>query len=174
MWKPSRSACTTACNLLGTLYALCGFIGSGKTTYARQLVEQQRCFRLNTDELMARLYGQDSPAELFEERHYKIERLQLDYAARLLKIGTNVVLDRGLWSRAARDEIRQFAADIGAPTKFYYIRVPDAVMRKRAVNRPLDSETLVITSETWDKLRVKFEPPADDEDFIIIDNTADR
>ena len=52
-----------------------GFLGVGKTTYARRLERERSAVRFTHDEWMARLYGVDSPAELFANRAARVSAL---------------------------------------------------------------------------------------------------
>ena len=161
--------------MTGTIHMLCGYIGAGKTTFARQLEQQANGFRFNLDLAMVTLFGINPPREYFELYRPKIEELHLIQAARLLQIGVDVIFDYGFWGRDRRDFMRDFAARNNAQLKMYYISAPEKIMRERAVCRHpgQDGETLEIIPETWNSLRQHFEPPdPDEEDFIQIDGTT--
>ena len=52
---------------MATLHLLHGPVGSGKTTFARQLERKIRAVRFTPDEWMIRLYGDRPPVETFQE-----------------------------------------------------------------------------------------------------------
>lgn len=160
--------------MTGTVHMLCGFIGAGKTTFARQLERQVNGFRLSLDYPMVALFGTNPPQDSFVDYRNRIEGINLAYARRLLEIGVDVIFDYGFWGRAYRDKLRVFAADCGAPLKMHYIQTPDNIMRSRATARQpdQDNETLLIEPATWDKLRQYFEPPQEDEEFSLIDGIS--
>ena len=83
-----------------------GFIGAGKTTYARQLEQQIPALRFSIDDWMIALYGKNPPAAQFETYHSKTACLIWDVAARTLELGQDVILDFGFWSRKSRDDAR--------------------------------------------------------------------
>jgi hypothetical protein len=53
---------------MATAHLLFGFLGSGKTTLAKELEERHRAMRFTPDEWMARLFGEDPPVAIFKER----------------------------------------------------------------------------------------------------------
>ncbi|WP_293913313.1 ATP-binding protein [Deinococcus sp.] len=81
--------------VIGTIHALHGFLGSGKTTLARRLERELPAFRFSSDEWMTTLYGQDPPAEQFAEFRTRVPTLMRRYWVRALELGLDVVLDEG-------------------------------------------------------------------------------
>ena len=55
-----------------TAHLIHGFLGAGKTTFARQLEQRIPAIRFSHDEWMARLYGVDPPVERFEELYQRV------------------------------------------------------------------------------------------------------
>ena len=78
-----------------TIHAIHGFIGAGKTTFARQLETQLPALRLNSDEWMVQLYGPDPPEEVFRPGIVRVNVLMRQLAERALTLGLHVVLDDG-------------------------------------------------------------------------------
>ena len=68
----------------------------------RELEAAANAVRLTADEWIARLYPDDSEAAARDERRDRVEGLQWQFVERLLQIGTDVVLDWGLWTRTER------------------------------------------------------------------------
>jgi len=52
---------------MATAHLIDGFLGAGKTTFARQLERDLPGIRFTHDEWMARLYGDDPPVDRFAE-----------------------------------------------------------------------------------------------------------
>lgn len=46
------------------IYFVCGFIGSGKTTYSKAIAEKHGAFRFSIDEWMIPLYGEHMEREV--------------------------------------------------------------------------------------------------------------
>lgn len=97
---------------------------SGKTTLAKQLEIEQKAIRLTPDEWQRYLFGQDATHPEHDERHTKIEELLWSIAASALGIGTDVILDFGLWTKSERDDFRERAAALNATTVIHYLNVP--------------------------------------------------
>src|ERR687890_2323633 len=93
-----------------TLFLTVGLPGTGKTTAARHIEVEQKALRLTKDEWVKALYGQENPRSAQDV----IEGRLIEIGLRALELGTNVVLDFGLWSREERSALRQAAADRGA------------------------------------------------------------
>ncbi len=90
-------------------------------------------------------------------------------ATRNLALGTDVILDKGFWYKKDRENTRQAAAAIGAETKLYFLDAPIDVLRKRILTRSKgDQNYLWINDQAFTEFINRFEPPNDDEDFVLI------
>ena len=96
-----------------TLFLTVGLPGTGKTTAARRIEAEHNALRLTKDEWVKALFGPENPGSASAVIEGRLVRLGM----RALELGTNVVLDFGLWSRDERSALRQAAADIGADRK---------------------------------------------------------
>ena len=152
---------------MATVHLLCGRPGSGKTTFARELEEMHKAMRYTYDEWMIQLYGR-SP-EQFEALFNRVSNLIWRIATRNLALGTDVILDKGFWYKRDRENVRQAAAAIGAESKLYFLDAPIDVLRKRILTRSKsDQDALWINDQAFIEFINRFEPPSDDEDFILI------
>ena len=135
-----------------------GFLGVGKTTYARRLERERSAVRFTHDEWMARLYGVDSPADLFADRAARVSGRRAALWTRCRALGMDVVLDEGFWSRARRDRLRALVPQLGGEVRLYRLWCPDDVARDRIARRNLDLDgSLHISPATNDALRTRFE-----------------
>ena len=141
-----------------TIYAIHGFIGAGKTTFARQLETQLPALRLNSDEWMVQLYGPDPPEEVFRPGILRVNALLRQLAERALHLGLHVVLDDGYWTWDSRDGLRSWAAELGVPLKLYALILPEAEARRRVRERNAQLGSLYIAPETYDLFWQGFEP----------------
>ena len=105
-----------------TAIFICGLPGSGKTTLARRLEMDRPAVRFTEDEWVTRLYGRDHAHD--DDKRELIKDVQWETAARILRLGVDVVFDWGLWSRAERDDFRTRAAQIGVRFELRFLDVP--------------------------------------------------
>jgi len=150
-------------------HLLFGFLGSGKTTLAKALERQHRAMRFTPDEWMARLFGEDPPAAIFQEKAAAIIELLEPIWTGCLGRGVDVVLDYGLWTRTERDHIRALVLDLGAQPVLYRLECDDEVARERVAQRNVGpGQSLYIAPATFDLLKGRFEPLQPDEHFRAV------
>src|SRR5919199_1244804 len=73
------------------VYLICGFIGAGKTTFAKKLEEKTGAVRITKDEWSICLIGNDPTIDGYEEWDRKICGLSRDVAFELAKKGMDVI-----------------------------------------------------------------------------------
>ena len=148
-----------------TLHLMCGLPGAGKTTEARRLEQEQRALRLTPDEWIWAMHGDDGAAARDSALRTALEAAMIDVAMRVLSLGTNVVLDFGLWTRAEREDLRARAAAVGARSELHFLDAPIEILLARLAGRntapspgafAIDEDELRLWS-TW------LERPAADE-----------
>lgn len=86
----------------------------------------------------------------------------------IIESGINVVLDWGVWTKAERDEAREFFTSRGIDYELHYLDVPDSVWRERIAKRNLSVsegrlDAYYIDENLAAKFGAIFEPPSDDE-----------
>ncbi|MGW2158570.1 AAA family ATPase [Nonomuraea sp. NPDC001699] len=134
-----------------------GLPGAGKTTRARQLAKEHHALRLTPDEWMIPLFGEPEA----DGKRGVLEGRLLWLALEALRLGTNVVLDFGCWSRDERSAIRWLAKSVGASCDLVYVPVDHETQRARIAHRQsTDPDQTFLMSETdllrW---RTMFEEP---------------
>jgi predicted kinase len=154
---------------VATAHLIHGFIGSGKTTFARQLENDLPALRFSQDEWMVRLCGDDPPVDEFPVFFGRISEQIGKLWPRCLELGVDVVLDLHFWSRKQRDETRATASALGASTRLYRLACTEeeAWQRIEHRNRNLNGN-LFISRDTIDALKIRFEPLTDDEERIEV------
>jgi predicted kinase len=123
-----------------TLFLTVGLPGTGKTTAARRIELEEKALRLTKDEWVKALYGPANPPVASDV----IEGRLIDIGLRALELGTNVVIDFGLWGRDERSALRQAAADLGVAVEMRYFELPPAEQRRR-----LDERQAAEPHTTW-------------------------
>ncbi len=151
------------------VYLTCGFIGAGKTTFAKKLEEKTGAVRITKDEWSIRLIGNDPTIDGYEEWDHKICGLSRDVAFQIAEKGIDVIIDEGLWAREHRDEMRRRTVAIGAKTVMYYVETPIETIRERVVGRNdnLTKDSFEISREMLEKYLTYWQPPSEDEDYIL-------
>lgn len=159
-----------------TAYLVHGYLGAGKTTFAKQLSERTGAVRYSPDELMVARHGHDPPERDFA-RYLDAVYAEINAEwPRTLEGGRDVVLDFGFWTRAWRDMARARASAVGAKTKLFWIRCPEETARERCrLRNRAPGESLHIAENTFDVLKSRFEPLAPDEPFELVETgTSER
>jgi predicted kinase len=124
-----------------TLFLTVGLPGTGKTTAARRMELEKKALRLTKDEWVKALYGHENPPSAQEV----IEGRLIQIGLRVLELGSNVVIDYGLWGRDERSALRQAAAaDLGAMVEMHYFELTPAEQRRR-----LDQRQAEAPHATW-------------------------
>jgi predicted kinase len=153
-----------------TAHLVHGYLGAGKTTFAKNLAERTGAVRYSPDELMVARHGHDPPARQFYEYLGRIYAEVNAEWPRTLAVGRDVVLDFGFWTRAWRDAARTRARDAGAAAKLYFVRCSEATARARCLRRNERPEgSLFIAENTFDALKSRFEPLGSDEPFELVE-----
>ena len=152
-----------------TVYLICGFIGAGKTTFAKKLEEKTGAVKVTKDEWSIRLIGNNPTTDGYSEWDSKITELSRDVAFYLAEKGIDVILDEGFWERKTRDEMRKRTEAIGAKLAMYYLATPIEKIRERVLgrNNNLTKESFEISGEMLDGYLKYWEAPTEDEEFIL-------
>ena len=154
-----------------TAPVICGFIGAGKTTFARKLEKETNAIRITKDEWVIKIFGNKITTDKNFERYDKsITELATDIAFKTLKSGKDVIIDEGFWVKSQRDDIKKKILQVGAKSILYYVKTPVEIMKERVINRskspPVDS--FEINEEMFDTYLKYREPPASNEKYILV------
>jgi predicted kinase len=152
-----------------TVYLICGFIGAGKTTFAKKLEEKTGAVRITKDEWSIRLIGNDPTINGYAEWDQKIIGLSRGFAFYLAEKGVDVIMDEGFWAKEEREELKRRIHAIGAEAVMYYVDTPIETIRERVVarNSNLTKESFKISREMLDSYLMYWQPPGEDEHYIL-------
>ena len=141
----------------GTLYLMVGLPGAGKTTRAEEIAVAHPALRLTPDDWMIPLFDGTQP----DGKRDLLEGHLITLALRTLRLGTSVVLDFGLWSRAERSALRWLAAREGAACHVVYLPVDRDVQVARIARRQATAPhtTFPMREADIDAWRPSFEAP---------------
>jgi predicted kinase len=150
---------------MATLFLMCGLPCAGKTTLAKRIERECDALRLTPDEWIVRLFGQGLTPPALDWCRDPVEAVQWEVAERALRLGINVILDFGFWSRVEREEFRARAAALGARSELHFLDVPRAALSARLAARNAESppDTFHVTEAQLDAWWEVFEPPTEDE-----------
>ena len=152
-----------------TVYVLCGFIGAGKTTFAKKLEETTGAVRITKDEWLIRLIGNDPTIDGYEGFDHRICELSRDVAFQLAEKGIDVIIDEGVWAKEQRDKLRRRIEDIGAQAVLYFLDTPIETMRERVARRNMNptKDSFKISGELLDGYLKYWQPPGEDEGYVL-------
>lgn len=92
------------------LFLVCGLPGSGKTTRATVLAERFAAISMSAGDWM-----EAQGIDIWDQTaRTAIESIQGALTLELLRRGTNVVIEWGMWTARERLEVREAAIDVGA------------------------------------------------------------
>jgi len=159
--------------LMATAHLIHGYLGAGKTSFARMLEYEVGGIRFSADEWYLRLYAGNEPTARLEPAWWDRVLSMLDGVwPKVLQHGIDVVLDFGFWSRKLRDNARRLALSVGSDAKLYRVICDEEVARARCLARNANpAGTFVIEALGFEALRGKFEPLGSDEPHELIDTT---
>ena len=152
-----------------TVYLLCGFIGAGKTTFARKLEERTGAVRITKDEWLIRLIGNDPTIDGYEEYDSRICELSRDVAFQLVEKGIDVIIDEGFWAREERALLRSRIEKMGAEVVLYYLDTPIQTIRERVARRSANptKDSFRISRAMLDNYLAYWQPPSEDEGYVL-------
>lgn len=144
---------------MATLFMMMGLPGSGKTTLARRLERERPALVLSPDVWMSRIVGDGYDFK----RREAVHEVQLEVAERVLRLGSDVVLDFGFFHRSDRDAARARAAGAQAQLVFLDPPIQDLLRRVEARNAALPPDTFRVSREHVELCATWLERPQADE-----------
>lgn len=150
-----------------TVHLLCGLPGSGKSTVARQIVEDHGAVRFTLDEWMLRLHGLRYDHPDYGSKAADCRELMWDTACQVLATGADVVLDWSQWSRAKRAEWAGRARERDYRVVLHDVIVDSATAIEQAASRT-DEYTHQIDEPGVRYMVELLEPPTSDEGIEIL------
>ena len=152
---------------MAEIHLICGFIGFGKTTYAKKLEHELQAVRFTHDEIMVERYGR-SPDD-FACKYKIVDDFIKEEAAKLVSNGKSVILDYGFWSRDVRRNYYEWALKLTDKVYFHSIVCDLEVAKQRVLKRSQENKgELFIDEDCFNTLLSKYEPLSDDERYPII------
>lgn len=146
---------------MATLRLFCGLPGSGKSTVARIVADEEGGVVLSPDQWLHALGldGHDAAARA------RIEQLQWEHSQELLQQHVSVILEFGFWARTERDEKRQRARELGVQVELWFLDDGLDVLWARVERRNAAAlpGTWPVARDDFLAWAEQFEPPDADE-----------
>lgn len=150
------------------LHLICGFLGAGKTTYAKRLAKEINGVVLNADEECMKLFSKKEYEENWEECFSKTIDILWQRINVLSELNQDIIFDLGFWSKTSRTDAKEKAMLMGIPSILHYVYAPDDILKKRlSLRKGIIAENNL---KEFKKLKQLFETPKPDEYDIKIKN----
>ena len=94
----------------------------------------------------------------------------IDIAFKILKFGSDVIIDEGFWVKSQRDDIKKKILQVGAKPIFYYVESSVEKMKERVTNRSKNptKDSFEISEEMFNSYLKYWQAPDESEDVIVI------
>jgi len=140
---------------------ICGLPGSGKSTLAKKLERDLPALLFTPDEWIERMNKNGHK----KGKRKLVQDLQWDVARKALRLGLNVVLENGFWSKNERQQFKEQAMAVGAQTKLHFLDVSPKELKRRLHerNKNLPANAFYVNPDLIDLWLKDIEPPTVDE-----------
>lgn len=113
---------------------ICGKICSGKTFYARQLLEKENAVIFSTDEVTYDLTD-NAQGEGYDAFAKRVNAYLMKKAAQVARAGCNVILDWGFWTEADRKAAAVYFGERNIPVQWHYMDIKEDRWRENIARR---------------------------------------
>lgn len=153
---------------MSKIIAICGKICSGKTCYADSIKEKENAVILSTDEVTYDLIDNEQ-GESYDDFSLKVNKYLMKKSVELVKIGCNIILDWGFWTKKQRNEVTEYFKSKNVNIEWHYIDIKDDLWeenineRNRKVEAGNGGSDFYVDEGLKKKVLNKFEKPSKDE-----------
>lgn len=153
------------------LYFMCGKMAAGKSTFAKQLAQDQNAVLLVQDDFVAALFpGEIQDISSFVKYSNRLKHALAGHICDLLSRGISVVLDFPANTRNQRQWFRHLFEQASVEHELHYIDASDDLCKRQLRQRSeaLPAGSAWTTEAKFDAITAYFQAPADDEQFNVI------
>ena len=157
-----------------TLYLVCGKIAAGKSTLARQLAARPATVLISEDHWLSKLFSDDlTTIEDYDVFSGLLRAAMGPHVVDILRQGLSVVLDFPANTVESRRWMRSLIDEAGVKHELHMLDVPDAVCRRRLLERNVGGKHPFQADEAeYDLFTSYFVPPGPAEGFDVVVHTA--
>lgn len=119
---------------MAKVFLICGKICSGKSYYAKTLKDKYNAVILSTDEVTFDLIRNEQ-GEFYNVFAERVNLYLRKKAVEICKVGANVILDWGFWTRSDRQSISDYFKSHGIAYEWHYLDVSDALWQRNITER---------------------------------------
>jgi len=153
------------------LYFMCGKMGAGKSTHARELARTTNAVLFVQDEFLSVLYaGEIRNIDDFVKYSARVRNALSLHIQDLLSRGVSVVLDFPGNTKAQRQWFRELFEGANVEHELHFVDVPNDLcklqLRHRSAALPAGSPWT--TDAEFDAITAYFQAPTEDERFNVI------
>lgn len=155
-----------------TLYMMVGYAGSGKTTTARILHELTGAVHIWADHERGKMFEKPTHSSAESRALYDALNLKVE---QLLTEGKSVIFDTSFNRYADRQLMRNIAVRHGADARLVWVVADRSLARDRATHVThsyRNGYKTTMAEERWEQMADNLQPPADDEQPIVLDGTS--
>lgn len=151
---------------------VCGTICSGKSTYSAKLKVKRKAVIMSCDEIMTDMFDKQL-GDKHEEILSKVMNYTNKKSVEIIKAGTSVIIEYGLWSKEDRKETRDFFNKHGIETELHYVKVDEETWNKHIAKRNADiekglSNDYYVDENLKQKVKSIFEEPDETEIDVLV------
>jgi predicted kinase len=159
------------------VFALHGFIGSGKSTIARAIEDKYNAVLFTPDIWTRAMLGSDPPEQIYRPALQGLMYLFQEQWIRIASLGLPVILDYGFWTLSERESLREvcFKHSLSLSIIKLDSKYEDLWSRIEKRNQEIlnkkDTENVLITRDTFDHFFANFdEAKLDESDIVSIES----
>jgi predicted kinase len=153
-----------------TLYLLCGKIGAGKSTLARQLASRPATLLISEDHWTSTLFAGDlKTIEDYGRLSARLRAAMAPHIVDILRQGLSVVLDFPANTVRQRAWMRSLIDEAKVPHELHHLDVPEAICKQRLRQRNVSgTHQFQVSDAEFEQFTSYFVPPGPDEGFNVI------
>jgi predicted kinase len=157
-----------------TLYLLCGKIGAGKSTLARQLAARPATLLISEDHWTSTLFADELKSiEDYGRLSARLRAAMAPHIVDILRQGLSVVLDFPANTVRQRAWMWSLIAEAKVPHELHHLDLPNEICKQRLRKRNAGGQhQFQVSDAEFEQFTAHFVPPGPDERFNVIVHEA--